>query len=127
MRNLIIGIFLIIGLSSFINPISDEIATAIKTGDAKTIAKHFNKSVDLSIPENEGAFSKTQAELILKTFFSKNTPSDFKIVHNGDSKNNSHYSIGNLTTSKGIFRTYILYKEVNKTVTILELRIESDE
>ena len=84
-------------------------------------------SVDLSIPKNEGVYSQTQAKLILKKFFSNNKPSDFKVVHNGDSKNSSHYSIGNLITTKGTFRTYILYKEVNKKITILELKIEADE
>ena len=72
-------------------------------------------------------YSKTQAKLILKTFFLKNKPTDFNIVHSGDSKNNSHYSIGNLTTKNGAFRTYILYKEVEGKITILELKIESDE
>ena len=48
-------------------------------------------------------------------------------MHNGDSKNSSHYSIGNLETSKGTYRTYILYKEIDKKITILELKIESDE
>ena len=127
MRNIIFGIFLMLGLSSLTYPISDEIVTAFKTGNSEEIAKHFNTSIDLSIPENEGVFSNVQAQLILKTFFSKHQPSSFKIVHQGDSKNNSHYSIGSLITDNGTFRTYILYKEINNKVTIIELRIESDE
>jgi len=127
MQKLLTGIFLILTISLSATPVSDNLATALKTGNAEEIAKHFGTSVDLSIPNNEGVYSKTQAKLILKTFFLKNKPTGFSIVHNGDSKNNSHYSIGNLTTAKGSFRTYILYKEVNKKVTILELKIEADE
>ena len=81
----------------------------------------------MSIPGEEGVYSQIQAKLILKTFFLKNKPSNFTVVHNGDSKNSSHYSIGNLETSKGTYRTYILYKEIDKKITILELKIESDE
>jgi len=127
MRKLLTGIFLALALIANATPITDSLATAFKTGNSSEIAKYFNNSVDLSIPGNEGVYSNTQAKLILKTFFQNNKPTDFSIVHNGDSKNNSHYSIGKLSTSKGIFRTYILYKEVNKKVTILELKIESDE
>ena len=127
MRTVIIGIFLTFTLVLNATPISDSLATAFKTGNSSEIAKYFGSSVDLSIPNNEGVYSSIQAKLILKTFFQKNKPSDFSIVHNGDSKNNSHYSIGNLKTDKGIFRTYILYKEQAKKVTILELKIESDE
>lgn len=127
MKKILIGLFLTLTLVVNASPISDGLASAFKTGNSAEIAKYFGTSVDLSIPNNEGVYSNTQAKLILKTFFEKNKPSDFTVVHNGDSKNSSHYSIGNLKTSKGTFRTYILYKEVNKKVTILELKIESDE
>jgi len=127
MRNLLIGVFLFIGLTASKLPISDDLSAAFKNGDANKIATHFTDPVDLSIPDNEGVFSKTQATQILKTFFSKNKPSNFKVVHNGNSKNNSHYSIGNLTTSTGNFRIYILYKKLKKSSSILELRIETEE
>ena len=127
MQKIFTGIFLIITLMLSATPITENLSNALKNGDAEEISRHFGASVDLSIPNNEGVYSKVQAKLILKTFFLKNKPSDFSVVHNGDSKNNSYYSIGNLTTSKGNFRTYILYKEVNKKITILELKIEADE
>lgn len=127
MKRIIIGIFLTLTIIVNASPISDGLANAFKTGNSAEIAKYFGSSVDLSIPNNEGVYSNTQAKLILKTFFEKNKPSGFSIVHNGDSKNSSHYSIGNLKTPTNTFRTYILYKETNKKVTILELKIESDE
>ncbi|OFZ01133.1 MAG: hypothetical protein A3K10_05755 [Bacteroidetes bacterium RIFCSPLOWO2_12_FULL_31_6] len=127
MQNLLLGIILSFALLFNATPINDELVAAFKNGDSTTIANYFDASVDLSIPENEGVFSNIQAKLVLKTFFIKNKPTDFTVVHNGDSKNNSHYSIGNLKTLKGTFRTYVLYKEVDKKVTILELKIESDD
>jgi hypothetical protein len=127
MKKILIGIFLSLTVIVNATPISDGLASAFKTGNSAEIAKYFGNSVDLSIPNNEGVYSNTQAKLILKTFFDKNKATDFTIVHNGDSKNNSHYSIGNLKTSKGTYRTYILYKDENKKVTILELKIEFDE
>jgi hypothetical protein len=127
MRKIFTGIFLTLTLMLSAAPISDDLVKALKTGNSEEISRHFGTSVDLSIPNNEGVYSKIQAKLILKTFFLKNKPSNFSIVHNGDSKNNSFYSIGNLTTAKGNFRTYILYKEVDKKITILELKIEADE
>tara|TARA_B100000809_G_scaffold148981_1_gene146452 strand:- start:970 stop:1353 length:384 start_codon:yes stop_codon:yes gene_type:complete len=127
MKQFLVVLSIITSVFANATPVSDNLATALKKGNSTEISSYFGLSVDLSIPGNEGVFSKTQARLILKTFFLKNKPSDFKVVHNGDSKNNSHYSIGNLITQKGTFRTYILYKEVNKKITILELKIESDE
>jgi hypothetical protein len=127
MKNILAVLFLVFASIANASLVSDNLATALKEGNATEISTYFGSSVDLSIPENEGVYSQTQAKLILKTFFLKNTPSDFKVVHNGESKNNSHYSIGNLTTTNGTFRTYILYKEVNTKITILELKIEADD
>ena len=128
MSNFLINIFLVFAFLFGGSPISNELNEAFKVGDSAKISSYFGESVDLNIPNNEGVYSKIQAKLILKTFFLKNSPSDFKIVHNGESKNNSHYSIGNLTTNKGMYRVYILYKTgQDKKTTILALRIESDE
>ncbi|MDG1476373.1 MAG: DUF4783 domain-containing protein [Vicingaceae bacterium] len=127
MHKIFTGIFLFLTITLTAAPTTEKLNKALGSGDANTIAEYFGSSVDFSIPNNEGVYSKTQAKLILKTFFLKNKPTGFSVVHNGDSKNNSHYSIGNLTTTKGNFRTYILYKEVDKKVTILELKIEADE
>lgn len=126
MRKLFTGICLMLTLIVAATPISTSLSAAFKTGNSEEIASHFGSSVDLSTPTNDGVYSKVQAQLILKKFFLKNKPSDFSVLHNGNSKNNSFYSIGNLTTSSGNFRTYILYKEFNKKATILELKIEAE-
>ncbi|MGE0561117.1 MAG: DUF4783 domain-containing protein [Flavobacteriales bacterium] len=127
MKKLLIVLLVFFSTDLLALPLSTSIINALKMGNAAELSRYFESSIDLSIPGNEGAFSKTQSELILKNFFVKNQPSSFKIMHNGDSKNNTHYSIGNLTTSKGNFRVYILYKETGTVTTILELRIETDE
>lgn len=128
MKKLFLGTIILLTFSAFVNPlINDNIAKALKTGNSAAVASFFNTTVDLTLPNNEGVFSKAQAELILKTFFANNKPSDFKVVHDGESKNNTLYSIGNLTTSSGVFRTYILYQEKGTNIVILELRIESEE
>lgn len=127
MNKFIFGIFLIFAISVNANPVTDSIVNALKSGNAKELAKSFNASIDLNIPNNEGVYSKSQAELILKTFFSKNQPKSFEVIHTGDSKNETHYSIGKLSTSSSTFRTYILYKKKGDTISILELRIEVGE
>lgn len=127
MKKIFIVLLVFLSTGLFALPLSTSIINALKMGNATELSRYFETSIDLSIPGNEGAFSKTQSELILKNFFIKNQPSNFKIMHSGDSKNNTHYSIGTLTTAKANYRVYILYKETGTVTTILELRIETDE
>ncbi len=48
----------------------NAISDAISTGNATQLSNYFDASVDLTVPGNEGNFSKKQATQIIKFFFS---------------------------------------------------------
>lgn len=108
-------------IASIIDPYED-IANAIRSGDAKSVSRYFSSSVDLTLIGQEDVYSKAQAEQILKDFFNKNTPRSFSIIHRGESKDGSKYAIGNLTTSSGNYRVYYYFKVAAGNVNIQELR-----
>jgi hypothetical protein len=108
--------------------IPDEIYSAIKSGNSKELAKYFNNNIDLVILDKEGVYSKSQAELILKDFFSKNAvnpTTGFIKLHEGG-KDASKFIIGTLYTNKGQFRVYILMKTISGAFAIHQFRIEDD-
>lgn len=49
----------------------DSIASAIKGGDSKELATYFDNTVEVKIANKEGAYSKSQAEAIVKDFLQK--------------------------------------------------------
>lgn len=106
--------------------ISEKLELAIKAGNANELAKLLNSSVDLNIPGNEGVYSKAQAELILKEFFSKNNPVAYKTLHKGSSKDGARYSIGNLRTETSVFRAYIYMKKKDDKYLIHEFSLNSE-
>ena len=81
--------------------IFDEITESIKTGDVRNLSTYFNSTIDLTVGNQENTYSKAQAELILKDFFSKNPPKSFNILHNGSSPEGTHYVIGHLISVSG--------------------------
>lgn len=101
----------------------DDIANAIRSGDAKSISRYFNSTVDLTIIDQEEVYSKVQAEQIIRDFFNKNTPKSFTIIHKGESREGARYAIGSMVTAQGItYRTYFYIKQEGATVIIKELR-----
>lgn len=106
--------------------ISDDVAAAIKTGNAGNVAKFFSSNVDMKILDKEDVYSKAQAELILKDFFSKNPIKSFSILHKGTSKNGDQFAIGTYETTSGKkFRSYFLFKKEGATLTIQQFRFEA--
>jgi len=127
-KNLIVTFILLgAGLGMALADIGDEIASAVKSGNSKQLASFFYSNIELNIPGNEGIYSKAQAELILKDFFSKNQPKNFTIMHQGASKDGNKYTIGNLETGTGNYRTYFFLKKVGENFQIKELRVEADK
>lgn len=106
------------------NDIITEISNAIKAGNAAGVAKYFNSSLDLTTPDSEGTYSKTQAELILKDFFTKNPPLSFTSNHNGSSNDGSLYAIGTYTCKAASYRTYFLLKKADSAYLIQKLEFE---
>jgi hypothetical protein len=105
--------------------IPDGIVQSLKNGNAAELTKFFNVNVDLTIFDKQDIYSKTQAEILLKDFFSKNVPSNFIIIHQGG-KEDTQYYIGKLTTSTGTYRVTIIIKAQGKTSLIQQFKIEKE-
>ncbi|MBI2269200.1 MAG: DUF4783 domain-containing protein [Bacteroidetes bacterium] len=117
---------LLIGLkTSFAFDINDDIANAIKAGNSKAIAAWFTDNVDLKVLDQEDVYSKAQAELIVKDFFTKHPVKSFSIAHKS-SKNDSQFAIGTLETTNGKYRIYFLLKKSAEKLQIQQFRIEPE-
>lgn len=125
-----LNLFLFILTAAFMQPVRSEIPeailNAINTGNSAVLAGYFNSSLELAILSKEDIYTKQQAELIMRDFFSRNTPVSFTVLHKGG-KEGSQYAIGNLVTSGGNFRVTILVKVKDNKSLIHQLRFEKDE
>ncbi len=127
MKKAVVFILLLLNLSVFAD-VYDEILNAIRAGDARQIATWFNSSIDLTLVSQEDVYSKAQAELLVKDFFSKNPPKSFAIVHKGSSKEGTLFAVGNLTAANGkTFRVSFVLKSVQGKHLIQELRFEKGD
>ncbi len=107
------------------NEVTREIASALDKGNARDVAKHFGNTIDLKIPGNEGTFSRNQAELILRNFFTRQLPESFSIEHQGPSRDGSVYVIGMYTSKTGkTFRTYFLLKRISDQMVLHLLQMD---
>ncbi len=88
----------------------DEVITAMKSGNASEIAKYFDNTVEINMPDKSNSYSQSQAELVLKDFFNSNSVKVFEVIHKGENAG-SQYCIGTLVTKNGSYRTTIFMKK----------------
>ena len=127
MRFIISWIFLLAAVGSFAqtDKLPADIVTSFKAGNADALSKHFHTNVELIILEEEDVYSRSQAEQIIRKFFSEHKPTGFKVIFEGGKEN--RYAIGSLETTRASYRVYILMKKQDNTPLIHQLRIEEEE
>ena len=112
-------------LSSFVSRVGiDDVISAMKSGNSSLVAKYFDASVELSMPDKSNSYSKSQAELVLKDFFATNAVKGFEVIHKGENAG-SQYCIGTLVTKTGSYRTTIFMKQKGDGQVLQELRFEN--
>ena len=113
-----------------LSPLQDEtvrdIGTAMKAGSSKELIKFCNNTVEIKIDGESSNYSKNQAEVILRDFFSKNPPKGFNYIHQGSSPEGLKYTIGRYSHEKGAFRVVMFIKKIDDTYLIDTLNFSKE-
>ena len=91
----------------------DNISIALSSGSAKELTNFFNDVVELKIDGQKENYSKKQAEVIMKNFFSKYPPVRFNKIHDGSSPEGLLYVLGKYSHKEGSHRVYMLIKQLD--------------
>jgi hypothetical protein len=105
---------------------AENIAAAIKAGNSKELAKYFGPTVEIILPGIDGAFSKAQAEMIMKDFFAKSAPVSFVVNQKSNSAGGSQFIIGTYKSKTETLIVNILLKPVSNQLLIQQIHFETD-
>ena len=120
-----ISLFLVSFTSYFYS--IDDVVTAMRSGNANQLSRYFDSRVDISMPGKSDNYSKSQAEMILKDFFTSNQVKSFQIKHKGENKDGSQFCIGLLQTKSRDFRTRFYLKQKGEQQVLQEIVFQSAE
>src|ERR1700748_372801 len=104
----------------------DDITFAMSAGNAGQLSRFLDSRVDISLPEKSDTYSRIQAEMIIRDFFSTNVVQNFLIKRKG-TNGGSEFCVGVLQTSKGDYRTTIFMKQKGDKQFLQELRFQFDQ
>jgi len=119
-------LFPMLSLNAQTGKVPEGIVLSFEAGNAAELSKFFPNNIELIILEKEDVYSRSQAEQIIRKFFSEHKPESFKVIFEGG-KESSRYAIGSLQTRNETYRVYILMKRQDGSPLIHQLRIEEEE
>lgn len=102
------------------------IEKAFEANNSKAIVSLGKSKVFMNVLGREGAYSQSQATLVLKDFFSKNPGNIFSFVFQGKEDADGTFAIGNYLSKKNEkFRVTIYFKTSGSEYKIESLTIEA--
>ncbi|MBS1665980.1 MAG: DUF4783 domain-containing protein [Bacteroidetes bacterium] len=104
----------------------DEVAVAMRSGNAAQLSRYLDNRVDISLPDKADTYSKTQAEMIIRDFFTTNGVETFEVKHKGEN-GGSEFCIGILKTKNGDFRTVLFMRLKGDKQFLQEIRFQPVE
>ncbi len=104
----------------------EDIAQAMKSGNASQLSRYFDSRVDISLPDKSDNYSRTQAEMVIRDFFSNNIVRNFEIKYRGENKG-SKYCLGTLQTRNGNYTTRLFMKQKDNKQVLQEITFQSLE
>lgn len=107
------------------NDVFTPIGKYIEAGDAEKLAAWFADNLELDIAGSVNSCTRSQAKLIMKNFFTNNTPKKFNIIHKSGRPPMS-YAVGSLSAGADKFRVIIYVRTDDGKNSIQQLRIEKD-
>ncbi len=123
-KTIILAIFILL-ISTISAQNFTAFSTSLNKGDISEITSQLDNNVEVSILDND-SYTITEAEPLIKKFFSKRVSSTYKPIHKGSTIGNAYYQIGELVANNETFRTYMYSKEVDGQYLIQEFRIEKE-
>ena len=118
-------VILFVSLSSFsftLRDITDDVANALKQGNASELVKHFAEKVSIKVLNQEDLLSKSQAQALIEDFFSKHKVKSYQTSHTSIVNGDQQFITGALDTTTGKYRISILVRGS----VISQFRIEHD-
>jgi hypothetical protein len=104
----------------------DDIAYAIRLGNAGELSRYLDSRVDICLPEKSDSYSKIQAEMIIRDFFSTNVVRNF-VVRKIGFTGGSEYCVGVLQTRNGDYRTTLFTRQKGDKQLLQELRFQFNQ
>jgi hypothetical protein len=123
MRTIILVFSVLFAAHSFAQ--MNEVKNALESSNASSLSGYFASSVELTLGDKEGFFSKNQAREMVSDFFMKNQPARFVQKHQSET-GTSKCLIGQYIARAAQYRLTVIFKHEGNMDLIKTLKIEQE-
>ena len=102
-----------------------SVQSSFASGDASALSGMCKDKCMITVLDDEGVYSKSQATQVLKNFFSKHPASNFNFIHKGAGSNEGAFGIGTYKSGGEEFRVTVHFKKISGAFKIESITIEN--
>lgn len=103
------------------------IGAALRSGSSRGLAQFLAPMVEVGFNGEKQGYNATQAELVVRDFFTKTAPSSFEFIHQGSSEQGIQYAVGRYVSRGTVYRVYLKLKPGKGSPVIDTLEFTKEE
>ncbi len=88
-----------------------EIKNAMLAANSNQLARLFDETVEISFDGDKTDYSRVQAEFVMRDFFQRNAPRNFRYLHKSNAKNGLLYAVAEYDSLSSAYRIYVVIRE----------------
>ena len=104
----------------------NPIGKYLEKGDEESLSAWFSDNLEISILAPGNISSKNQAKQILKSFFEKHKPREFKVTHKAE-EGKMKYAVGTLSAGGELYVVAVFLHYDGKAYKIQQMKIDRFE
>lgn len=127
MRLIVTVLAMLSSLLALGQPDFQAVTKAVETANVAVITEYLDNTVEVTIDDKDGGYSKAQAQALLAAFFMNKKPSKCSVVHSGKARDGeSYFCIGSLIAGGAEYRVYLFFKKIEAAYKLQEVRFEEN-
>jgi hypothetical protein len=120
---IIASVFLWTGLNA--QPQVTSVSAALNGTTVESMVKYFDNVLDITINNEQSTYSKAQAEMVIKSFCSKNSIKPFLSTQGGLRNENSFFIIGVVKgAGRNRYKVFLYFKQKGKANVLQQMKFE---
>lgn len=123
MKTVLFCLFLFLSNSASI----ENLVTSLEIRSGKDISKFFSSDTEIIINEKVSKGNKFQLTKTIDEFYDESNVNKFRVIHQGDSKNNLIYMLAEYSSNDDIYKVFLTLLKIENTYTIQKFKIDIKE
>lgn len=106
-------------------PHIDVVNKTLNGASVDNMIRYFDNVVDITMNNEQSTYSKSQAQMVIRNFFSKNAVKIFRVLQSGQRNETTFFIVGDVNGGpRSHYRVFLFFKQKGTLSLLQQIKFE---